>query len=268
MRKVKISTVITTYNRRHCVEKAIRSAMYISPKSEVIVVDDASTDETLPFLHDTFPRELASGTLRIVVLQENLGVSGAKNAGYLASSGDWVIFLDSDDIYVSGAGRGITDQLLTAKNFPIVFFRCEDHNGKFIGKKEGEEVMLDLRTYLSRTSYGEALTAINKRVVGIVPPYVAELRGYEGIGCSLLIQKFGPALLSRVGARVYDTRGKDRLSVSSGLFRRMLLLARGHIIMAREFRTELGSLKFATYYCKAGLYFSVGYIYCLLRPSK
>jgi glycosyltransferase involved in cell wall biosynthesis len=237
---MKITTVITTYNRRHCVAHSVRSALAEIPGGETIVVDDASSDDTPAFLQSTFAGEIAHGRVRVVILPKNLGVTGAKNAGYEAATGGWVVFLDSDDALIPHAGDALQAQLAEAEMYPVVFFRCRDQRGRFVGEREGEEIVLDLKTYLAKTSYGEALTAVNKTLVGAFSPYPAELRGYEGLGCARMIRRFGPGLLSAVTARTYDTRGSDRLSATRGWMKRVSLVACGHLTVAREFGSELG----------------------------
>jgi glycosyltransferase involved in cell wall biosynthesis len=87
-----VSVIIATYNRAHVVGDAVESVFrQTHPALEVIVVDDGSTDAT--------PSTLARFGDRIRVLrQENRGVAAARNAGIAASSGDYVLFLDSDDV--------------------------------------------------------------------------------------------------------------------------------------------------------------------------
>lgn len=261
------TTVITTYNRVHSVARAVRSALMTLPAGEVIVVDDASQDNTLPYLEELFASELSSGRVKVVALNKNVGVAGAKNTGYAKASGEWVIFLDSDDEYFQGVGRLLEIQLLSASRKPIVFFRCHDQSGHFVGEHEGEEVELNLTTYLQHTSFGEALTAVNKCLVGEMLPYSTELRGYEGFGCCRLIKDFGPALLSKVVARIYYTEGDDRLSLSKGLFNRMPLLAKGHWIMVTEFGGTMRMSKSIGYLAKATVYYVLGNMYRLIKKA-
>lgn len=85
------SVVIPTYNRADLVGRAIESALGQSlPASEVIVVDDGSTDATAQVL-------AAFGERIRVVRQANRGCSAARNHGVATSTAEWIAFLDSDD---------------------------------------------------------------------------------------------------------------------------------------------------------------------------
>ncbi len=91
-----VSVVIPCYNQGRFLGEAIASAgAQGSLVSEIVVVDDGSTDET---------REVATrdGSVRYI-RQERQGLSGARNSGWRASSGDFVVFLDSDDRLLPGA---------------------------------------------------------------------------------------------------------------------------------------------------------------------
>ncbi|WP_375271949.1 glycosyltransferase family 2 protein [Sphingomonas sp.] len=88
-----VSAVITAYRRADVVRYAIASALAQDhPVLEVIVVDDASGDDTVDaVLSVRDPR------VRLVRLPENVGPSGAMNAGIAAARGRLVALLDSDD---------------------------------------------------------------------------------------------------------------------------------------------------------------------------
>ena len=93
MSKASVSVVIPTYNRAGTVAAAIESALaQRDPPDEIIVVDDGSTDETAAVL-------AGFGGQIIALPQANAGVSGARNAGIARAKGDWVAFLDSDDVW-------------------------------------------------------------------------------------------------------------------------------------------------------------------------
>ena len=92
---MKISAIIPVRNRADYIGRAIESALdQTYPLSEVIVVDDGSTDRTV---------EVAGsfGDARVkVIRQDSKGACAARNTGWRASSADWIGFLDSDDIWM------------------------------------------------------------------------------------------------------------------------------------------------------------------------
>lgn len=87
--------VIPVYNRSNEVKSAIESVTTQSYQDlEIIVVDDASTDElqaSIEFFAD--PR------IRLVQHAQNRGAAASRNTGLEAARGDWVAFLDSDDAW-------------------------------------------------------------------------------------------------------------------------------------------------------------------------
>ena len=226
-----IDVVITTFNRKEVVVHAIDSALSASVDN-VIVVDDASTDGTPEFLAE---RYRANKKVQVHRVTKNIGVTGAKNIGFRISRANWVLFLDSDDTIIPSESRHVFELLGKEIKRPIVFFRCIDQSGEFVGLNRGQQINLDLECYLVRGSYGEALTAINKNLP-FEQPYVDRPRGYEGIGCARLIKKFGPALLSAIEFRIYHQSGADRLSRTQFFSEQTKLLAQGHKMFCDEFK--------------------------------
>ncbi|HYU25722.1 MAG TPA: glycosyltransferase [Thermoanaerobaculia bacterium] len=88
-----ISVIMPSYNYARYLRQAIDSALgQTCAPLEVIVVDDGSTDAT--------PEVLASYGDRIhVIRQKNQGVATARNTGIAAARGEYVAFLDSDDLW-------------------------------------------------------------------------------------------------------------------------------------------------------------------------
>ncbi|NIV30517.1 MAG: glycosyltransferase, partial [Anaerolineae bacterium] len=88
----KASVVIPTYNQARFIAAAVESALaQTCPDVEIIVVDDGSTDDTQAVLSDY--RDTVH-----TIYQQNRGLAGARNTGFLASRGDYLLFLDSDDL--------------------------------------------------------------------------------------------------------------------------------------------------------------------------
>lgn len=89
----RVSVIIPTYNRWPMVRDGVESVLGQSYQAfELIVVDDGSEDETADRLFGYDPR------LR-VVRQPRCGVAAARNIGVKTSSGEYLAFLDSDDLW-------------------------------------------------------------------------------------------------------------------------------------------------------------------------
>ena len=89
-----VSVVIPAYNHARYLPEAIESALAQTlPPHEVIVVDDGSRDDT--------PAVLEQYRARITIIsQQNAGVSAARNHGVERSTGDFLAFLDADDVWL------------------------------------------------------------------------------------------------------------------------------------------------------------------------
>lgn len=88
-----VSVIIPTHNRAHLVSRAIRSVLDQTYEDlELIVVDDASTDDT-----DEVVKAFKDPRLHYVRHQDNRGANAARNTGIRNSKGSYIGFLDSDD---------------------------------------------------------------------------------------------------------------------------------------------------------------------------
>ncbi len=93
MAKTHFSIIITSYNQRSFIRDAVDSALsQDDSRREVIVVDDGSTDGSLAIL------EGYGDAIRLVKNERNQGRSGARNAGASRAVGEYLVFLDGDDI--------------------------------------------------------------------------------------------------------------------------------------------------------------------------
>jgi glycosyltransferase involved in cell wall biosynthesis len=87
-----VSVVIPAFNARHWISNAIDSVLTQTHQPvETIVVDDGSTDDTAAFVTSRYADIL-------LIRQPNRGLSAARNAGLAAARGEFVQFLDADDV--------------------------------------------------------------------------------------------------------------------------------------------------------------------------
>lgn len=125
-----VSVIIPTYNRKHIIEGAIKSASNQTLKDyEIIVVDDGSTDGTKEFLEslqlshlpDTVPGTVPATSPIIIISKENGGVSSARNVGIQNAKGKYIAFLDSDDAWLSDKLTAQVEYLESHPNIPLVY---------------------------------------------------------------------------------------------------------------------------------------------------
>lgn len=93
----KISVIIPAYNVQTCLKRAVGSVLAQTFQDfEILIVDDASRDETLMLAH-----ALAGEDARIRVFSQtpNQGPSAARNRGFREANGEWLAILDADDAF-------------------------------------------------------------------------------------------------------------------------------------------------------------------------
>lgn len=93
--KEKISIIVPVYNVEKYVRKCLESIIHQTYKNiEIIIIDDGSTDNSLKIC-----KEFEKKDKRIIVIhQENQGLSASRNNGIKLATGDYIGFIDSDDI--------------------------------------------------------------------------------------------------------------------------------------------------------------------------
>jgi glycosyltransferase involved in cell wall biosynthesis len=93
MNRQLVSIIIPSYNSKKYVRETVQSALNQSYSPiEIILVDDGSTDETNVFFSE-FEKQGV-----ICIAQENAGASSARNTGLAIAKGDYIQFLDADDV--------------------------------------------------------------------------------------------------------------------------------------------------------------------------
>ena len=163
MSNTKISVIIPVYNAKNYIEKTLNSVLNQSIDGlEIIVINDGSTDgskDILDYYDNTY------GNIK-VIHQKNKGVSAARNLGILSSTGEYIGFVDSDDLldkkmYESMYKKAISynadicicgfveedlnknilrkyvykqyDQVITKENIPTMFKKSLDENLEPLG---------------------------------------------------------------------------------------------------------------------------------------
>ena len=121
----KVSVIIPVYNVEEYLAECLDSVISQTEKDiEIICVEDCSTDSSLAVL-----QEYAKKDDRIVVIQneENFGQSVARNKGLIASKGEYILFVDSDDFIEPNL---LEETLKYANDVDMVFFDLKKYDIK------------------------------------------------------------------------------------------------------------------------------------------
>lgn len=179
--------VVTCYNLEKYIEESLRSVFaqdYNGPM-EVIIIDDASRDNSVQVIESTIKKYGAGWDITFLRNEKNLGVSGATDRGWQLAKYDWIIEIDGDDVQypdrctktarliekypnagaifmsfscIDSAGRGNWISYMIKDNSDSVFCAVTPHERAdiFMERKE--------KSAVARGAYGCSF-AINKKVV-------------------------------------------------------------------------------------------------------
>lgn len=140
-----ISVIITVYNGEKYIKQAIQSILNQSCKDyEIIIVDDGSTDNTY--------RELEKYIDKIkYYYKENAGVASARNYGIIRSKGDYICFLDADDLYKESKLENQIKFLKENPNIDIVYNDVDviDKDSNYINTLRSEGIYSNREDFLA-----------------------------------------------------------------------------------------------------------------------
>lgn len=176
-----VSILIPAYNVEPWIADTLRSALAQTwPRKEIIVVDDGSTDRTLAVV-----RSFASAGV-VVATQPNQGAAAARNRASSMCSGDYVQWLDGDDILapekistqMEALDRGATARTLLSCAWGTFMYRhsrarftpsplwCDLSPAEWLVRKMSHNVYMQTATWLVSRDLTEAAGPWNTRLLG------------------------------------------------------------------------------------------------------
>jgi glycosyltransferase involved in cell wall biosynthesis len=112
----KVSVIIPTYNRSQMLKNTIQSVLQQTEQDlEIIVIDDGSTDDTSQVVES-----LSDGRIRYYY-KTNSGAAGARNLGLSKCKGEFVAFLDSDDLWPENYIETMVSALSNEKDIGVAY---------------------------------------------------------------------------------------------------------------------------------------------------
>jgi glycosyltransferase involved in cell wall biosynthesis len=135
-----VSVVIPCYRSEQTIERAVRSVLdQTQPAREILVVDDASPDGTAALLDRL---AAAHPSVRVLRLPRNSGPSAARNAGWAQARGDYVAFLDADDLWHP---RKLEIQAAFMERSPHFALTAHEHAVGTMCEPSGEARAIEIR---------------------------------------------------------------------------------------------------------------------------
>lgn len=161
---MRVSVIIPTYNRAHYVSQAIDSVLAQTHEDfEILIVDDGSTDNT----REIVSRHIeACGDKIRYFHKENGGCASARNAGLKTATGDFIAFLDSDDLFQP---RKLEIQLALLRERPDCQFvysdsiEFEEHGKTWISPVAAEDCLADFAIEHFQTTAARASALLYRR---------------------------------------------------------------------------------------------------------
>lgn len=210
------SVVIPLYNKENYIESTIKAVLLQNYKDfEVIVVDDSSTDNSLSIV-----QSIDDNRIRIF-RKVNEGVSAARNYGVLKAKGDFIAFLDADDIWEPDY-LGMLFQM--TKEFPQAGLYCTAYksfdSGCILNPVLGKNNYFILDDYFKMSVLNglsvniTSATCVPKRVIKEMPMFrLGKCRG-EDIDVWLRIALRFPVAYCKVPLMRYRTNTNNSLSIN------------------------------------------------------
>lgn len=146
-KKFSCSIVIPAYQSEKYIAACLSSVQTQTAKNiEIIVVDDGSTDQTAMIVNDMATRDTRICYYR---QEENCGVAAARNRGVREAQGEWIAFLDCDDLWLPGKLEAqFSLQRESDAHFLYTAAQCIDEKGELTGKRFHVPERMDYATLL------------------------------------------------------------------------------------------------------------------------
>ncbi|RDY25019.1 glycosyltransferase family 2 protein [Romboutsia maritimum] len=159
-----VSVIVPVHNAEAYLKDTVDSILKQTYKNiEIILVDDASKDSSRQMIREY--QELDE-RIKSVLLDDNVGVANARNRGIEKATGQYIAFLDSDDIWLS---TKLDEQINFMKKdnygFTCTGYEFMDENGNKLGKTVGVEEVVTYKDLLKQNTIGCLSVIIDRQKI-------------------------------------------------------------------------------------------------------
>ncbi len=186
-KKAKVSVIVPCYNVEKYIEDCMHSVMNQSEKEiEILCIDDASTDNTKELLRVFAAQD---SRIRIFENEENKGLSYSRNVGLKNATGEYIMFLDSDDYFCEEAIQTAYKQA-KKEGVDILTFEsevdqteCEEGMRLYGGQRKCDysQILSGIESYLKFRKNGEYICTVWQHLYRREFLDENQIRYYEGI---------------------------------------------------------------------------------------
>lgn len=228
---MQISAVIPAFNVAESISETLASLMQPAV-TEIVVVDDGSTDDTARIARATAPDAVHIG-------QSNRGQGAARNTGARASTAEWILFIDADDVLLPSAASDLVAAATRSAEAACINPRYEISTGGDWAPgprpRPGLYRRSDLRRVLFKNPFGG--NVLMKRAVWQEYPYSEDqdLRYCEDLELWVRLLRGGEILA--VPSQIVIRRNEQREGSATSQLRAM---RRGRNVLFRRLRGQSG----------------------------
>jgi glycosyltransferase involved in cell wall biosynthesis len=238
-RPVRVSVALASYNGARYIEEQVRSILAeLGDDDEIVVVDDASTDDTVDVL-----RSIGDPRIRLFPRSENRGYVRTFEEALGCTRGEYILLSDQDDVWIPGrVGRLLKElqhRLIAASN--LEFLDSGDRPGWSFKASATGRWRRNLLIILSGTSgyYGCGM-AMRRRALQLVtpfPPYLTESHDLWLAIAGNLAHSIGHVEEPTLRRRVHgDNATPDRPRSVPAILRARVMLLRSIVTLRRRLR--------------------------------
>ncbi|MGO9121793.1 MAG: glycosyltransferase family 2 protein [Desulfomonilaceae bacterium] len=240
MDQIAFSVIMPTFNRKHCIGQAIDSVLAQDYHLyEIVIIDDGSSDGTYDYLESQYPQEIMENRI-VLIRQEHLGVSVARNSGIKRARYDWICYLDTDNQMKEGFFRIYC-------SFIRQFQEHKCFYSKIIHKRSrlpvGEEFDLsklligcyiDMNSFVHANMYPDEYLLFNPDLT----------RGVDYDFILKFCSRYEPIFIDKILVSYDDSESQDRITNSADLQSNLSIIRNSEIrIEVKRLCKEFASLK-------------------------
>lgn len=264
-----ISFIIPAYNRAFCIDKCIDSVICFIGGNwnimNIVVVDDASTDNTFSILVAKYIDLITLGHITVIQNLRNKGTIASRVEAAKASNAKFVGLIDSDNLLFDRFRDQFLASLKDGITTDIRLYRCADAFGNLYGTFNCNPGFYSIHRVIN-TILPECFGVYRRKIFleEYFRPLHLALRRFESPGFFSIITS-SPLYLYNFPVRVYLEDVPDRLSTKSSIMREAEVFAIGYLCLILKFFSCM-NFRVKSRFLLAGVaYFSYSVIF---RPRR